>query len=78
MFQQFSRCDPHDHTIPLAVQGIGAHKILFATDYPHFDSSGRALDTFLAVDDVTDADQRKILWENSANFYALKSALPAC
>ena len=51
---------------------------MFATDYPHFDSSGGALDTFLAVDGLTDADQHKILWENSADFYALKTALPAC
>ena len=39
-------CDPGDETIPLAIQGLGADKILFATDYPHFDSGGGSVKVF--------------------------------
>jgi predicted TIM-barrel fold metal-dependent hydrolase len=70
-------CDPGDHTIPLAVAGIGAHKIAFATDYPHFDSEGGAVKAFLDVDGIAAADQRKILSHNAAAFYGLKLPVSA-
>lgn len=69
--QCFVTCDPGDPTISLAVQGIGAHKIMFATDYPHFDSSGRAVESFLAVDGLTNAQRDRILWGNAVGFYGL-------
>jgi predicted TIM-barrel fold metal-dependent hydrolase len=65
-------CDPHDDTIPLAIKGIGADKILFATDYPHFDSAGQSVAAFEHVQGISAADARKILWENTARFYGLK------
>lgn len=64
-------CDPGDPTIPLAVQGLGAHKILFATDYPHFDSSGGAVNDFISVADFGEPERRRILWENIVEFYGL-------
>jgi predicted TIM-barrel fold metal-dependent hydrolase len=71
-------CDPCDETVPLAVAGIGAHKIAFATDYPHFDSEGGAVRVFLGVHGVSPEDQRKILWDNAVAFYGLTiSAAPA-
>jgi predicted TIM-barrel fold metal-dependent hydrolase len=70
-------CDPGDHTLPLAIAGLGADKILFATDYPHFDSGGGAVNDFLAVDGVSSADQRKILWDNAAEFFRLEVPVAA-
>jgi predicted TIM-barrel fold metal-dependent hydrolase len=70
-------CDPGDHTIPLAISGIGADKILFATDYPHFDSGGGAVNEFLAVEGVASADQRRILWDNAVDFFGLEVAVGA-
>lgn len=64
-------CDPGDPTIPLAVQGLGAHKILFATDYPHFDSGAGAVNGFLEVADFGDAERRRLLWDNTVEFYGL-------
>lgn len=69
--QCFVTCDPHDETLRLAIQGIGAERILFATDYPHFDSEGGAVKTFLALDGVDAQDQRKIAWENAAALYRI-------
>jgi predicted TIM-barrel fold metal-dependent hydrolase len=68
-------CDPHDETIPLAVAGLGAHKLLFATDYPHFDSGGKAVEKFLHVGGIAAADRRRILADNALGFFGLK--LPA-
>ena len=65
-------CDPHDATIPLAIQGIGAHKVLFATDYPHFDSGGLAVKKFMNVPGIAPTDQRSILRDNAIDFFRLK------
>lgn len=65
-------CDPGDHTTPLAVQALGAHKILFATDYPHFDSGAGAVGEFLEVGGISEAQQRAILWDNAVAFYGLE------
>lgn len=70
-------CDPHDHTIPLAIQGIGADRIMFATDYPHFDAGANAVGEFECVPGISPADRRKILWENSVSFFGLKTVVPA-
>ena len=64
-------CDPGDPTIPLAVQCLGADKLLFATDYPHFDSGGGAVNEFREVARAGKADQRRLLWENTLDFYGI-------
>ncbi len=67
-------CDPADETIPLAVAGLGADRIVFATDYPHFDSEGGVVNAFRAVADIDPADQRKLLRDNAIAFYRLPIA----
>jgi len=69
--QCFVTCEPADETLPLAVAGIGAGNILFATDYPHFDSGGNAVKHFLALEGITAADRRRILWDNAAALYRI-------
>ncbi len=58
-----------DPTIPLAVDGLGVDKILFATDYPHFDSGAGAVNDFLDAATVGKERQRRILWDNTLEFY---------
>ena len=74
--QCFVTCDPGDHTIPLAIQGIGSHKIMFSTDYPHFDNSSSVVKDFLALKGISNDDRHKILWENAANFFGLNLLAP--
>ena len=64
-------CDPGDPTIPLAVEGLGAHKILFATDYPHFDSGAGPVREFLEAAKPGDDEARMILRDNALDFYGL-------
>ena len=66
-------CDPGDPTIPLAVEGLGANKILFATDYPHFDSGAGAVNDFLKVATFGEDEKRRILWDNTLEFYGLSA-----
>ena len=53
------------------MQGLGAENILFATDYPHFDSGAGTVNDFLGVADFADADRRRLLWDDTLKFYGL-------
>ena len=64
-------CDPGDPTIPLAVEGLGAHKVLFATDYPHFDSGAGPVREFREAAPLDEDAERRILWDNALDFYGL-------
>ena len=51
---------------------IGSDNLLFSTDYPHSDSLfPSAVDTFLALPGISDADKRKILWDNPAKLFGI-------
>jgi predicted TIM-barrel fold metal-dependent hydrolase len=50
---------------------LGINKIVFATDYPHFDSGAGAVNEFLAAAALDDDGARKILWDNTLNFYGI-------
>ena len=65
-------CDPDDETVPLAVQAIGAERIMFAFDYPHFDSGAGPVREFLGIGGLSEADRRKILRENAIGFFDLE------
>ncbi|MGE0744449.1 MAG: amidohydrolase family protein [Rhodospirillales bacterium] len=69
-------CDPDDDTIPLAIQGIGADHILFASDYPHFDSGAGPVREFLEKGGISPTDQRKILRDNAVAFFKLDVPAP--
>jgi predicted TIM-barrel fold metal-dependent hydrolase len=67
-----------ESTLPYVIERIGADKMLWASDYPHWDSEWpHSLRTFLDRDDVSEADKRTILGENPRRFYALKDAVAA-
>jgi predicted TIM-barrel fold metal-dependent hydrolase len=70
-------CDPGDPTIPLAVAGLGAERIVFATDYPHFDSGGGAVSAFLSCDGLDPACHGKILRDNAMEFYGFAESAAA-
>jgi len=53
-----------------AIDEIGDDHIMFITDFPHPDSKyPKAVETFLANDRVSDESKRKILWDNTIDFY---------
>jgi predicted TIM-barrel fold metal-dependent hydrolase len=66
----FISCDPDEETLPYVVEHVGADRILYASDYPHFD--GRFPDTvkFTAGrKEFSPEVRRKILHENPVRLY---------
>jgi predicted TIM-barrel fold metal-dependent hydrolase len=64
--------DPDDDIVRHAIPTMGDDNIVISTDWPHDDSAyPRSVDTFLALDGLTEATKRKILWDNCARLYGL-------
>jgi predicted TIM-barrel fold metal-dependent hydrolase len=54
------------------VKRLGDGNLVVSTDYPHIDAHfPHALDEFLEIPDLSDANRRKILWDNCARLYQL-------
>jgi predicted TIM-barrel fold metal-dependent hydrolase len=63
-----------ESTIPYIVERIGADKLLYASDYPHWDTAWpETVRMFLGRDDLSDATKRQILGENPQRFYGFSA-----
>lgn len=59
------------------IAAIGDDNIVLSTDWPHDDSAyPRAIEEFLALDGLSDTSRRKILWDNCARLYNVRTAAP--
>jgi uncharacterized protein len=74
----YASFDPEDALLPQAIAWGGADRLLFASDYPHWDGIWpRAAQTVRERPDVSDAAKRQILVENTARLYRLPRPAPA-
>jgi predicted TIM-barrel fold metal-dependent hydrolase len=65
-------CDPDEETLPAVVEWLGTDRIIYASDYPHWDAKTPDSVRLLATrDDLGDEVKRKILGENAARVYRL-------
>lgn len=65
-------CDPDEWVIPRVIDLIGEDRLVFATDYPHFDSRFPDAPAAIAgTEFLTDRVKRKILGENARRLYGL-------
>jgi predicted TIM-barrel fold metal-dependent hydrolase len=69
--QCYVTCEPDDETVPFAIEVVGAERVVFSTDYPHFDSAGGAVDSFLEIP-IKEEDRRRILWDNAAQLFGIR------
>ncbi|MGE5537960.1 MAG: amidohydrolase family protein [Gemmatimonas sp.] len=66
---------PHTAGMKFAVEYYGADHILYGTDYPCWNPA-KAIELFNAIG-LSDADQRKIFFENAQRFFGLRDVAPA-
>ncbi len=59
-----------ESTLPYVINRIGADKLLYASDYPHWDSKWpKTVAAFMERDDILEGHKRLILSENAQRFY---------
>jgi len=67
----FLSVEADEETVDDYVARFGDDNLVFSTDYPHADSKyPHSVETFLKLP-LTEASQRKILWDNWFRLYAV-------
>jgi predicted TIM-barrel fold metal-dependent hydrolase len=67
-------CEPEEKTIPYVIEWVGEDNILYASDYPHWDSEWpHTVDELMKRDDLGHPVKAKILGGNALGFYGLKA-----
>ncbi len=70
--QLFITCEPDEEILDRVVEEVGEDRILYASDYWHWDSKfPHTVEPILSRKDLTDTAKRKILGENAARLYKL-------
>ncbi|HZN20075.1 MAG TPA: amidohydrolase family protein [Micromonosporaceae bacterium] len=68
----FVSCEPEESLLPAVVEHLGADFIMFASDYPHWDSAWpNSTKQLRTRTDLSDLDREKILAGNARRFYRL-------
>jgi predicted TIM-barrel fold metal-dependent hydrolase len=66
----FFAMEPEEETVPYVIERIGDDKILFASDYPHWDGMFPYVTaTIRGRKDISEQAKSKILGENAKRFY---------
>ncbi len=72
--QFFYAFELEESTVPYVIQRIGADKLLYSSDYPHWDTSWpNTVKMFKGRDDISDADKQKIAWDSPQKFYGFRA-----
>ena len=71
--QCFVACDPDDPHLEYVIGQLGDECIVTATDFGHPEGRGymQAIDETLAIESISDASKRRIMWDNPARLYAI-------
>ena len=71
-------CEPEEKTLPFAAEHVGGDVLLYASDYPHWDSDWpHTVRRLRERTDLSEELKRKVLAENALRFYGLRAAVPA-
>jgi uncharacterized protein len=73
--QFFYAFELEESTLPYVAARIGADKLLYSSDYPHWDTSWpKTVKMFKDRSDMSESDKHQIAWSNPQNFYGFKAA----
>src|SRR5712692_2049788 len=76
--QFFYGMEIDESTVPYVIQRIGADRLLYASDYPHWDTNWpHTVSTFWGREDISEVDKRQILGENPQRLYGFTAKVPA-
>jgi uncharacterized protein len=65
-----------ESTVPYVIERLGADKLLYSSDYPHWDSAWPKTVTMLKErKDITNTDKHRIAWDNPQRFYGFQAQL---
>jgi len=64
-------CENEEPMLPYVQQRFGEDKVLWASDFPHFDAEVPGLVALRKRADLTDAQRDGVLWRAAARFYKL-------
>ena len=71
--QFFYAFELEESTVPYVIDRIGAGKLLYSSDYPHWDTSWpNTVKMFTGRQDISEVDKRQIAWNNPQNFYGFR------
>ncbi|HEY6366105.1 MAG TPA: amidohydrolase family protein, partial [Candidatus Binatia bacterium] len=74
--QFFYAFELEESTLPYVIDRIGADKLLYSSDYPHWDTSWpNTVRTFRNRKDVSEAHRQQIAWANPQKFYGFTADL---
>ncbi len=75
----FFHCELEEEILPYAVQRLGDHVLLYASDYPHLPPARvlKTLAAFEARTDLSAESKQRILGENAPRLYKLPRRTPA-
>jgi predicted TIM-barrel fold metal-dependent hydrolase len=64
--------DVDEDLVTDVIRRIGDDNLVISSDYPHADSHWpEAIDSFMAIEGLSEASRRKILWDNCARLYGV-------
>ena len=64
-------CEPEEERLGEVVRAIGVERVLFASDYPHWDAKLSGSQMIIERNDLDDDAKRKIMGENAARLLRL-------
>ena len=74
--QFFYAFELEESTVPYVIDRIGADKLLYSSDYPHWDTSWPdTVKMFRGREDISESHKRQIAWDNPQRFYGFKAEL---
>ncbi len=73
--QFFYSCEPEEHRLPEAIEDVGADRIMYASDYAHWDCEyPNSVREIAEREEVPAEIRRKLLFDNAARFFSFDGA----